>query len=201
MTETLTTPASEPRPDGRRLRTEDSRRRVVAALLKCVRDGDFDPSAEAVAHEAGVGLRTVFRLFKDKEGLIRQMSELVLAQFAELAGAPLRGETWRDRLDEMMSRRFAVFEQVMPYRRAGYVRLHQSAFIRGQSEMMLQMLRRSLQAILPQALIEDRAAFDGIELALSIDTWIRLRTDQQLDVPRTEDAIRRIVAVLSAGVD
>jgi AcrR family transcriptional regulator len=68
-------PATEDiRIDGRRLRTAESRRRVVAALLDCVRDGDFDPSAEVVASRAGVGLRTVFRLFTDKEGLFRQMT-------------------------------------------------------------------------------------------------------------------------------
>jgi AcrR family transcriptional regulator len=199
MTETSTPPPSSPRPDGRRLRTEDSRRRVVAALLKCVRDGDFDPSAEAVAHEAGVGLRTVFRLFKDKEGLIRQMSGLVRDQFADLAATPVQGDTWRERLDDIMNRRFVVFEHVMPYRRAGYAHAHHSAFVRGNNESIQQTLRSGLRGVVPEALRADPATFDALEMSLSIDTWIRLRIDQTLEPERAAAAVRRIVGALTAG--
>jgi AcrR family transcriptional regulator len=188
-----------PRLDGRRLRTEDSRRRVVAALLDCVRDGDFDPSAEAVAQRAGVGLRTVFRLFNDKEELFRQVTQVVLAQFADLASTPVRGETWRARLDDLMTRRFAVFEEVMPFRRAGQAHVHRSAFVRGNNEALRQTLRTSLAAVLPAAVTADSSAFDALELALSIDSWIRLRIDQQLDPARAGAAIRRIVAALTVG--
>ena len=135
---TVTTPIStdEVRKDGRRLRTEESRRRVVTALLECVREGDFDPSAEAIAQRAGVGLRTVFRLFKDKEGLFQQMSQVVLSRIADLAKAPPQGETWRERLDDLMTRRFAAYEQVMPYRRAALAHAHHSQVVRTNNETM-----------------------------------------------------------------
>lgn len=46
--------------DGRKLRSEDSKRRIVSAMLELVREGRMAPTAEEVANRAEVGLRTVF---------------------------------------------------------------------------------------------------------------------------------------------
>ena len=62
------TPPTEER-DGRRLRSQDSRARIVAAMLDLIREGEIAPSAELVASRANVGLRTVFRHFKDMDSL------------------------------------------------------------------------------------------------------------------------------------
>jgi AcrR family transcriptional regulator len=187
------------RPDGRRLRTAESRRKVVTALLDCVRDGDFDPSAEAVALRAGVGLRTVFRLFSDKEGLYREMSEVVRAQLAELTRAPLKGETWRERLDEVMKRRFAAFEQVMPYRRAALAHAHHSNVIQANNQAMQSAMRQALAAVTPPEVLADRSTFEAIDLILSIDSWIRLRLDQGLKAPQARSTVQRAIAALLAG--
>jgi AcrR family transcriptional regulator len=189
-------PADDARPDGRRLRTEESRRRVVTALLECVRDGDLDPSAESVAQRAGVGLRTVFRLFKDKEGLLQQMSVAVLSGVANIADSPLEGETWRERLDDLMSRRFTAYEQVMPYRRAAMAHAHRSEVVRSNNEALRQHMRKMLAAALPQEIRADHARFDALEMVLSIEAWIRLRIEQRLDQSRARAAIRRTVHAL-----
>ena len=55
--------------DGRRRRSLDSRARIVAAMLELVRLGNASPNAVEVAARAGVGLRSVFRHFKDMESL------------------------------------------------------------------------------------------------------------------------------------
>ncbi|HEX4741927.1 MAG TPA: TetR/AcrR family transcriptional regulator [Caulobacteraceae bacterium] len=194
---TLTSrPPDGVRPDGRRLRTEESRRRVVAALLECVREGDFDPSAEAVAQRAGVGLRTVFRLFKDKDGLVRQMSEAVLSRISDLANAPLAGRTWREQLDDLMTRRFTAYEQVMPYRRAAMAHAHHSEVVRSNNETLRQHMRKMLSASLPADLRADHTRLDALEMILSIEAWIRLRIEQKLDPARARAAIRRAVFAL-----
>ncbi|MBV8684464.1 MAG: TetR/AcrR family transcriptional regulator [Caulobacteraceae bacterium] len=192
-------PSEEVRKDGRRLRTEESRRRVVNALLECVREGEFDPSAEAIAQRAGVGLRTVFRLFKDKDGLFQQMSEVVLARIADLANAPMQGETWRERLDDLMGRRFSAYEQVMPYRRAAVAHAHHSHVVRTNNEAMRQHMRRNLSAVLPQEVRSDHSLFEALELVLSIEAWIGLRIDQRLEPSRARAAVRRATSALLAS--
>jgi AcrR family transcriptional regulator len=188
------------RPDGRRLRTEESRRKVVAALLDCVRDGDFDPSAETVALRAGVGLRTVFRLFSDKEGLYRQMSEVVRAQLANLTKTPLKGESWRERLNDLMARRFKAFEQVMPYRRAAAAHAHQSAVIQANNSHLSASMRQALAALMPPEVLSDRSTFEAVDLMLCVDSWIRLRLDQGLKAPQARATLERAVAALLADV-
>jgi len=184
------------RMDGRRQRTAESRRRVIAALLACVRAGDFDPSAEVVAARAGVGLRTVFRLFVDKEGLFREMSAAVLTQMASLALAPLKGETWRERLDDMMKRRFIAFEDAMPFRRAALAHAHYSSVISANNRAIQAALRHTLSTVLPAEIVADRSTFEAVDMALCIDVWIRLRTDQDLKPAQAKAAINRVVGAL-----
>ena len=43
-------------------------------MLELVREGRIAPTAEEVAQRASVGLRTVFRRFKDMESLYAEMS-------------------------------------------------------------------------------------------------------------------------------
>jgi AcrR family transcriptional regulator len=54
---------SDPQTDGRRKRADANRRRIALAMLELVRAGETKPSADQVAEAAGVGRRTVFRLF------------------------------------------------------------------------------------------------------------------------------------------
>lgn len=93
------------RVDGRRLRSEDSRRRIIAALLDLVQEGDYDPSAETVAERAGVGLRSVFRHFKDMESLRGEIMHRIISLVAEIRAKPFPGPTWRENLDEVIKRR------------------------------------------------------------------------------------------------
>ena len=65
-------PAAES--DGRRRRGQNNRARIVTAMLEIIRTGDMSPSADQVAARADVGLRTVFRHFKDMDSLYSEMS-------------------------------------------------------------------------------------------------------------------------------
>jgi hypothetical protein len=55
--------------DGRLHRSMTTRRKIVTALETLIRAGTLSPTAEQVAVQAQVGLRTVFRHFDDMETL------------------------------------------------------------------------------------------------------------------------------------
>ena len=55
--------------DGRTLRSATTRRAVAEAYLNLVDGGDLRPTARAIAAEAGVSERAVFRHFQDMETL------------------------------------------------------------------------------------------------------------------------------------
>src|SRR5215470_646283 len=98
--------------DGRRQRASASRARIVAAMLDLAREGELTPSAETVADRAGVGRRTVFRLFSDMESLYREMHAIMLARIEHIRVLPIEGATWRARLDCLVERRAQLFEEV-----------------------------------------------------------------------------------------
>ena len=101
--------------DGRKLRSEDSKRRIVSAMLELVRDGKIAPTAEEVAKRAQVGLRTVFRRFRDMESLYAEMAGAIDERIASIIDDYTRQDDWRINLNRMVERRLQVYEIVMPY--------------------------------------------------------------------------------------
>ena len=96
--------------DGRRQRSNASRRKIAQAMLELLREGEPDPSADLVAERAGVGRRTVFRLFSDMEGVFREMHAIMTSRLTPEFVRPFVATTWRARLDELIERRSRAFK-------------------------------------------------------------------------------------------
>ena len=182
--------------DGRRLRSADSRRRIVEAMMRLVEAGELEPSAESVAERAGVGLRSVFRHFKDMESLRREMNAVVEARLWTMVEKPLPGTTWRERLDALLVRRAEVFETVMPYRRAANAQRHRSKLIQAKSAELNRILRATLSGVLPAGVDDD--TLDALDLVMCAESWIRMRTDQGLDPDRARRVMAHAVRALLA---
>jgi len=124
-----TATSESPEADGRRRRSQDSRARIVEAMLELVHAGEISPAAEEVAARADVGLRTVFRHFKDMESLYREMSAVIEGELHAIIDEPLRGQDGRERLREILQRRAAVYEKIAPFKRAADVHRRGSPFL------------------------------------------------------------------------
>lgn len=191
--------ASEPEnPDGRRRRTEDSRRRIVEAMLELTREGELAPSAEAVAERAGVGRRTVFRLFTDMESVYREMHAAMLERIEYIRAIPIEGGTWRERLDCLVERRVRLFEEVAPIKVAADVHRHQSVFLQEMHAEIVRTLRQMLVFVLPKAIKDEPDRLEALDAVLSIDVWQRLRRDQRLS---KSAAVRVVKGLVAAVVD
>jgi AcrR family transcriptional regulator len=184
---TLTTDTEET--DGRRRRSQDSRARVVAAMLDLVRNGDVAPSAERVAARAEVGLRTVFRHFKDMDSLYREMSVAVESELATALATPLKGEDWRARLRDLIRKRGAVYETITPYKLASNVHRHQSSFLEAAHDRMVSTARATLVEVLPDQVRKEEAVLAILELLLSFESWSRLRQEQGQSVQRAREIL------------
>ena len=184
--------------DGRRKRSEDSRARIVAAMLELVQDGEMAPGAEQVAAHAGVGLRTVFRHFNDMDSLYREMSAAIEAEIMEVAAKPLKGETWREKLSDMIARRAGAFEKMAPYQRAAVVHRHRSPYLEDGHERFNATCRAYLMAILPKDVAARPTMLESLDLMLSFETWSRLRREQNLTARRARAVVEDIVEKLLA---
>jgi len=187
--------------DGRRRRGQDSRDRIVQAMLDLVREGDVSPSAELVAARADVGLRTVFRHFKDLESLYREMSAVIEGELLALADTPFKGATWRERVLELVERRGWAYERIAPFKRASEAHLHQSPALALDNARLVGLGRDILRRELPAEVAGDPIRFEAIDLLLSFDAWRRLRRDQELPARRATEVLRAMIGDLLARPD
>ena len=187
--------------DGRRQRSDRSRRRIIEALFDLISDGAMSPSAADVAERADVGLRTVFRHFEDMDSIYDEMTAELTEAIMPTIMAPFEATTWRDRLMECVDRRAEVYETVFPMRVCMMLRRYQSKFLAEQYERETKLARSTLKSFLPDAVTTDRDLFGAIETVLEFSTWQQLREDQNRSVESAKQSIRLILKGLIATVE
>jgi AcrR family transcriptional regulator len=181
--------------DGRRRRSLDSRARIVAAMLELTRESAVAPSAEQVALRAGVGLRTVFRHFQDMESLYSEIIRPVEAELRAWAEQPFKGETWQDRVVELIARRGAAFEAVAPLRRASDAMRQSSAVLQAEHAVLTTSLRAILRGLIPRGSV-DAPTFEVLDLLLGYEAWSRLRREQGLSPAKARKVLEKAVRTL-----
>ena len=166
-------------------------------MLDLTREGSISPSADQVALRAGVGLRSVFRHFSDMASLYGEMHDVMEAELRAAARSACRGATWRERLLELIERRSAAFERSSP--RSPRRRDHPppgSSKLQAEHARLAEALRVILMRETPEALRDDAARFEALDLLLSYEAWSRLRDDQGLSPKAaraaTAVAVRRV---------
>ena len=194
----MSAPVESPeKTDSRRARAVASRARILKAMVDLIEDGEIQPSAEAVALRAGVGVRTVFRLFNDVDGLRQGLQEVMDERLAPIYAEPVHG-TLLERLDQLVARCRIVFEKLA--RPKAFADAHRAqspsltaahqTFVRRQRELLL----GHLQGVLPAS-----AGFvEALDLTLSFDVWRRLREDQHLSADDAQNVVLRMVHAIVA---
>jgi AcrR family transcriptional regulator len=188
-----------PEKDGRRRRSASSRRRIVEAMLDLVRAGQVAPSADDIALRAGVGRRTVFRLFSDLGGIYTEIQSIMRARIAPVRTMPLVGDTSLERLHALIDRRVHFFEEVMHVSVAAAIHRHRSARLQADHAAIQTELRAILLDVLGPDLAPDPATRQAIEAVLSIDMWRRLRLEQGQDAAASAAILHRLADALLQG--
>lgn len=184
--------------DGRRLRSIDSRARIVKAMLALIEEGDMAPGAEAVAARAEVGLRTVFRHFKDMESLYREMSDVMEAEISAFSRTPFKSTDWREKLQELVERRAFAFERITPFKRASDIHRYKSPFLDADNSRLVIALRKILQREMPPEVLQNAPLLEALDLLLSFESWSRLRREQGLSIKKAREALSLAVAKVAS---
>lgn len=196
MTTDLNEKKTATKPDGRKLRTDDSRQKIVSAFLQLIRQGTVVPSAEDVAKTANVGLRTVFRRFKEMELLYREMVIELQNKFAPEVVKPWKTIGMENQLQELLERKSVIYEDLMPYRIASNYHKYHSEFIQQANKHWNEIEQKVLENILPFDKSSEPVLFNAIELALSFDTWLQLRVDQKIAPKQSYDTMKLSLSAL-----
>jgi len=184
--------------DGRRVRGQNNRRKIVEAMIALVSENVLSPGAQEVAERAHVGLRTVFRHFDDMETLYSEMSAQISAQILPLISMTFTANDWRGRIGELIERRSLAFEKMLPFKSAADVIRHKSKFLADEHEQLVKFNRQRLLEALPSDLRKQRPVVEGLDLLLSFETWRRLRRDQGLSQAQAKQTVAAAVEAILA---
>ena len=187
--------------DGRVRRGAQNRDRIVEAVIELVRRGTPRPSADEIAALAGTGTRTVFRQFRDMEGLFAAVQARMQAEMLPLIDpSPIQGSL-SARARELVQRRARVFERLSPFRHSGMPHRRSSPVIRRGHRALDSWNRTQLletfAAELRRAPVE---LVETLDAMTSFETWDRLRTAQRLTRARASEVMERGVLAVLAGL-
>ena len=134
--------------DGRTARRDRNRVAVLDAALELFGEGNLTPSATAVAERSGVSLRSVYRYYEDLEELLRASIARSLERNLPLFDIPGLGEgPLPDRIERLVDRRSALYEQVAGMARAAVLRARTNEIVRTQLETQMSRLRAQTEAM------------------------------------------------------
>ena len=97
--------------DGRFARSQKTKDAIVKALLKLLRNTPF-PTAEQVAKESKIGLRTVYRQFNDMESIYLSLHEECMHSLSQMFNSDVDlDRSFEERVSIAISERFAIYDE------------------------------------------------------------------------------------------
>ena len=97
--------------DGRFARSKKTKDAIVKALLKLLRNTPF-PTAEQVAKESKIGLRTVYRQFKDMESIYLSLHEECMHSLGQIFNSDVDlDRPFNERVSFAIRERFTIYEK------------------------------------------------------------------------------------------
>ena len=193
----MTTPSTSTVPDGRRQRSERSRRAIIEATLDMITEGTLIPTAQQVSERAGVGIRSVFRHFEDMESIFILADETRRARYEDIFLGGDRKGTLEERILH------AVEQRAKGYELYGNVMLSTLALrwrfstLRKNYERYQRGLRKNLHDWLPELANLDPSSCEAVHGVASFEFWNRLRDHQNLS---KKAAIGIVVQMVNALV-
>ena len=169
--------------DGRRLRSVTSQNIIVDAMMTLIQRGILEPTAQEVADEAGIGIRTVFRQIQDKENLFSKMDEKVRATLQEtLKRATNPRGNLEERIEGLIDLEAELFENNLQFLRATLANKWKYNTLQKNYERNQRNIKSFLYTWIPELnnLSESKQV-----LLTSVNTagyWIELRENLKLSV-------------------
>jgi len=188
--------------DGRRLRSERSRKRLIDATISYIETHNGFPTAAALAEHSGIAHRSIFRLFDSLDDI----RSAVIADVSKDAGAlflvPDVTLPLADRIAQIAKIRSTANEKLTPVRRFAMGQVQNDPGIEQVVKMGNGALQRQLADLFAVELAamstaERKNALNTMDLALSWGAWERLRSFQGLSKAAAQ---RVIVGIVTAAL-
>ena len=182
--------------DGRRLRSERSRKAIIDAGLALMDEGNLLPTAQQISDKAGVGIRSFFRHFSDMEAFFSPLDDQIREGYeAKFVGGDRDGSL-EERIRHAMERHADAYEALNNLILSSTIQLWRSEVVKKNYARSQRGLRKDLDDWLPELKQLDRILRESVDAIASFDMWHRLRYHQGL----SKEAALQVVTNLLLGL-
>lgn len=185
--------------DGRAQRGLQNKQSIVDALIALIQAGNLSPTADQVATESGVALRTVFRHFEDMQSLFAELGAVADSALQAASSGNLKGDSWADKLNTYIDKRLKAFEDNMALLTSTSIHQHDSVALGAAQVASAAAQRKQWIALLPKKAQGNKMLLDALDASFSFDSYARLRRDQQLGAAAAKKVVKFSVEQLLKG--
>ena len=179
--------------DGRRLRSERSRKAIIDAALALMEEGTLVPTAQQIAERAGVGIRSFFRHFEDMESLSEAIDEQIRDQYEALFLGGERGGSLEERIEHAVERHADAYESVKNVVLSTLAQRWRYEVLRRNYARNQRGLRKDLDDWLPELKSLPRTRREAVDAIASFEMWHRLREHQGLSKKASVEIVSELL--------
>ncbi|EKO36330.1 hypothetical protein B273_1240 [SAR86 cluster bacterium SAR86E] len=175
--------------DGRNLRSINSQKLIVDACIKLFKAGNLEPTAQQVADESGVGIRTVFRQFDEMENLFKSV-DAVLSKEYDFEVKYDTSSSFETRLQSIIKHMNAGYEKHKLIMFMTVSNMWKYKFLKENYLMYQDIIKNKTEEILPEVLNFDTESRHLFHASLAFAMWTRLQ-GQKLNNDQISKAMLR----------
>jgi len=168
--------------DGRRLRSLTSQNIIVDALLVLIKKGILEPTAQQIADEAGISIRTVFRQIEDMETLFSKMNEKIELSNQEMIDDFKPKGDLSERIKGLITLEAKVFEDNLEYIKSALSLKFKYKILQSNYQKVQKDLKIILYKWLPEVNNLDNSYQTLLNSINSTGYWVELRETQMLSL-------------------
>jgi len=180
--------------DGRNLRSINSKKLIVDACIKLFKAGNLEPTAQQVADESGVGIRTVFRQFDEMENLFKSV-DAVLSKDYDFEVRYDPSSSFDARLQSIISHMNAGYEKHKLIMFMTVSQMWKYRFLKENYLMYQDIIKNKTEEILPEVLNFDTESRHLFHASLAFAMWTRLQGQKLNNDQITKAMLRQCILI------
>lgn len=179
--------------DGRRLRSERSKKAVLNACEALMEEGQLVPTAQMISDKAGVPIRSFFRHFPDMQTLFRELDASLQPRYEAAFAKVVCNGSLGERIESAVSLHARTFEEIKPVLRSTKAQLWRYDVLQENYARWQKRIRIDLDMRIPELKDIDADARELIDSFTSFEMWTRLRDHQKLSQKKSTKLIQDLV--------
>jgi AcrR family transcriptional regulator len=180
--------------DGRNLRSINSQKLIVDACIKLFKAGNLEPTAQQVADESGVGIRTVFRQFDEMENLFKSV-DAVLSKEYDFKVKYDPSSSFETRLQSIINHMNAGYEKHKLIMFMTVSQMWKYRFLKENYLMYQDIIKNKTEEILPEVLNFDTESRHLFHASLAFAMWTRLQGQKLNNDQITKAMLRQCLLI------